>query len=194
MLEGLTGGTLAVPTTVDHSQGDMEPTGRNFDCAIDGNGFFMVDDQGTQRLTRNGGFVTDSSGRLVLSDGRGTPVLDVQRKPIVLDGRLDVSIGKDGTISQGGQAVARVGVFEIPDEAKLAKHGGTLLNYPEMGEARVSATSVVRGGFLERSNVDPATELAQLMQTQRELEANANMIRYQDQTLARLVNDVAKIG
>jgi hypothetical protein len=26
------------------------------------------------------------------------------------------------------------------------------------------------------------------------LEANANMIRYQDQTLQRLVNDVAKVG
>jgi len=50
------------------------------------------------------------------------------------------------------------------------------------------------GGFLERSNVDPAVELSQLMSAQRELEANANMIRYQDQTLQRLVNDVAKVG
>ena len=39
-----------------------------------------------------------------------------------------------------------------------------------------------------------ATELAVLMDAQRQLEANANMIRYQDQTLGRLVNDVGKIG
>jgi flagellar basal body rod protein FlgG len=32
------------------------------------------------------------------------------------------------------------------------------------------------------------------MDAQRQLEANANMIRYQDQMLSRLVNDVAKIG
>ena len=31
------------------------------------------------------------------------------------------------------------------------------------------------------------------METQRQLEANANMIRYQDQTLQKLV-DVGKIG
>ena len=40
----------------------------------------------------------------------------------------------------------------------------------------------------------PATELATLMETQRQLEANANMIRYQDQTLQKLVNEVGKIG
>jgi flagellar basal-body rod protein FlgG len=47
---------------------------------------------------------------------------------------------------------------------------------------------------VERANVDPSTELVQLMETQRMLEANANMIRYQDQTLSRLVNDVGRIG
>ena len=43
-------------------------------------------------------------------------------------------------------------------------------------------------------NPGPTTELAALMDAQRQLEANANMIRYQDQMLSRLVNDVAKIG
>ena len=52
----------------------------------------------------------------------------------------------------------------------------------------------MHGSFLEHANVEPATELADLMDAQRQLEANANMIRYQDQTLSRLVNDVAKIG
>jgi flagellar basal body rod protein FlgG len=32
------------------------------------------------------------------------------------------------------------------------------------------------------------------METQRLLEANANLIRTQDQTLGRAVNDVGKIG
>ena len=41
---------------------------------------------------------------------------------------------------------------------------------------------------------EDAAELTILMDAQRQLEANANMIRYQDQTLGRLVNDVGKIG
>ena len=38
------------------------------------------------------------------------------------------------------------------------------------------------------------TLLTQLMDAQCQLEANANMIRYQDQTMGKLVNEVAKIG
>ena len=48
--------------------------------------------------------------------------------------------------------------------------------------------------FRSARNVDPTTELAELMETQRNLEANANMIKYQDSTLQRLVNDVGKIS
>lgn len=49
-------------------------------------------------------------------------------------------------------------------------------------------------GFLEKSNVDPSAELTKLITVQRQLEANANMLKYQDATLARCVNDVAKIA
>jgi len=58
----------------------------------------------------------------------------------------------------------------------------------------VPSQSTLRSQFLERANVDPATELTQLMETQRNLEANANMIRYQDQMLDKLVNQVGRIG
>lgn len=194
LLENLSGGMVAAPTLIDQSQGDMEPTGRNFDCAIEGSGYFMVEDNGTKRLTRNGQFMLDSSGTLILGSSAGQKVLDPAGKPIVLDPTRQIAVGLDGTITQNGGAVARVGVFDVPDPGAMTKHGGTLVDYPDMGAVRPSATSVVHGGFVERSNVDPAVELSQLMAAQRELEANANMIRYQDQTLARLVNDVAKVA
>lgn len=193
-LENLTGGMFASPTLIDHTQGDLETTGRSSDCAIEGSGYFMVDDNGKQRLTRNGGFMTDANGTLILGDGTGQRVLDPDRNPITLDTHKDVAIGRDGTINQGGKVVGRLGVFEVPDQAKLSKHGATLIDYPQMDQVKTTANSQIRGGFLERSNVDPAIELTQLMSAQRELEANANMIRYQDQTLSRLVNDVAKIS
>ena len=52
----------------------------------------------------------------------------------------------------------------------------------------------MRSGFIERSNVDPATELTELMDAQRQLEANANMIHIQDETLDKLVNDVGRVS
>jgi flagellar basal-body rod protein FlgG len=68
-----------------------------------------------------------------------------------------------------------------------------MLSYPDE-VALKPATGVIHSKFLERGNVEPASELVQLMDAQRQLEANANMIRYQDQTLSRLVNDVGKIS
>jgi flagellar basal body rod protein FlgG len=88
--------------------------------------------------------------------------------------------------------VARIGLFSVPEPKKLRKMGGSLL---DNGRQKLqSGGGALRQGYLERSNVEPAVELTQLMDAQRQLEANANMIRFQDQMLSRLVNDVGKIG
>ena len=84
-------------------------------------------------------------------------------------------------------------MVDVANPALLRNAGNTMLDYPDPAGLSASA-SRVRNGFLERANVDPATEMAALMDTQRQLEANANMIHYQDQTLDKLVNSVGKIG
>jgi flagellar basal body rod protein FlgG len=192
-LERLGGGALVSPTQVDASQGELEPTGNPLDVGIMGSGYFAVKDHDQTRLTRAGNFMVDRTGKLVLANGQGQPVLDVKGKPIQLAQSARTEIGSDGTITQDGQAVARLGVFNVPDRLKLVKQGGGLLAYSEPDKLTAS-TATLQSKFVERSNVDPATELANLMEAQRQLEANANMIRYQDQTLGRLVNDVGKIG
>jgi flagellar basal body rod protein FlgG len=81
----------------------------------------------------------------------------------------------------------------VANEAQLKKEGGTLLSVPA-GTQLNAATPSLHSQFIERSNVDPAIELANLMETQRQLEANANMIKLQDDTLDKLVNDVGKMS
>ena len=83
-------------------------------------------------------------------------------------------------------------MIDVADRSKFSKHGGTLLNYPD---AQIRpATGVMRSQFQEVANVDPTIELAALMDTQRQLEANANMLKMQDTMLERLVSDVGKIS
>ena len=192
ILEKLGGGIFASPTRIDIRQGDLESTGNPLDVAIEGDGFFAVRHQGESRLTRNGQFALDRRGRLILANGEGQPVLDPAGRPIVLAPGVPTVIGPDGAISQAGQPAGRLGVFDVPDPDQLIKQGGSLFAHP--GQTLVAGAGGIRAGYVERANVDPATELADLMETQRQLEANANMIRYQDQTLGRLVNEVGKIG
>jgi flagellar basal-body rod protein FlgF len=196
LLDGVGGGTYAMPTAIDTSNGPMEDTGNSLDVAIQGSGYFSVQDgNGNQRLTRNGQFAIDNTGALVLANGQGQRVLDTAGKPILLDptARGTTYIAQDGTINQANQPVARLGVFNVPDPAKLKKEGGTLFSGVDSADLQTS-NSPVRSEVIEDANVDPATEMAQLMDAQRQLEANANMIRTQDQTLDKLVNSVGKIS
>ncbi len=194
LLEGMGGGMFASPVSVDTSQGDPESSGNNTDVAIEGKGFFAVKNNGKLALTRDGRLSVSGQGKLVMTSS-GNEVLDPDGKPIEVDGRLPIAISTDGTVSQNKTAVGRVGLFDVNDPRELRKMGGSLLSYPNLDLKQLSkASGKMRSTFYERSNVEPTTELTSLMDAQRQLEANANMIRYQDQTLARLVNDVGKIG
>ena len=192
-MQNMPGGMLATPTLVDTSQGDFQPTGNPLDVAIQGDGYFAVNANGQMRLTRNGQFVMDSQGRLALFDGNGPDVLDSKQAPIFLQPGIPVTISDDGTVSQNGNVVAKLGVFNVPDPADLKKEGNTLMSVQQRAPV-LTATPTLRDQFLERSNVDPATELTSLMDSQRQLEANANMIRTQDETLDKLISDVGKVS
>lgn len=193
LLEPMGGGMLAHPGAVDVTQGDLETTGNNLDIAIFGDGFLAVTDgKGPTRLTRDGRLAVDRAGNLVLANDPNRKVLGPDMKPIVLDGResASVSIGQHGEITQAGQRVATLGLFET-DQTQFKKLGGNLIA-TDVKKLR-PAKGQIQSENVERSNVDPTNELSQLMDAQRQLEANANMIRYQDQTLGRLVNDVGKM-
>ena len=196
MLEALGGGVLAAPTQVDNEQGELEPTGNRLDAAIVGQGYFAVAHGNDTNLTRDGRFVLNHRSRLALANDENVEVLDHKGLPITLDPRMPAEINKDGTITQNRQAVGRIGVYDVPDKSLLTKSAGTMLDYPELKRNLRAApvNTVLRSEFVERANVEPSAELALLMDAQRQLEANANMIRYQDQMLSKLVNEVGKIS
>jgi flagellar basal-body rod protein FlgF len=194
LLEGLGGGLAVSPTAIDISQGDLESTGSRMDLAVRGEGFLAVRSAGRLMLTRDGRLTVNSAGHLALAAG-GQEVLDVQRRPIPVDRTSPITISRDGTVSQGKTALGQIGVFDIPEPGRLVKRGQGLMAYPELDRRMQRRTDVeLQQGFVERGNVASAKELAALMDAQRQLEANANLIRYQDQTLGRLVNDVCRIG
>ncbi len=163
------------------------------DVALEGDGFLAVTSGGKMHLTRNGQLILNRDGALSLSNDPSQTVVDDKQVPIVLDGTQPINIASDGTITQGGKAVAHLGLFSAGDPRLLQKDGGTLWAIPD-GATLAQATPTVRPGFIERSNVDPATELVDLIDVQRQLEANANMIHIQDETLDKLVNDVGKVS
>jgi flagellar hook protein FlgE len=65
------GGVSAPQTEAVFSQGSIQSTGGNYDAAINGNGFFVVQDpNGTTLYTRAGDFQLNGSGELVTDTGQ----------------------------------------------------------------------------------------------------------------------------
>ena len=62
-------GTQVSSITTDFTTGSPNATGVGTDVALQGDGFFVVGDGGSQYLRRAGNFSTDSSGNLITPDG-----------------------------------------------------------------------------------------------------------------------------
>ena len=63
-------GTKVSGTRTDFSEGTILPDTNTTDMALDGNGFFMVEHNGQQLLTRAGNFQVASNGDLITQDGQ----------------------------------------------------------------------------------------------------------------------------
>ncbi|WP_047487950.1 flagellar hook protein FlgE [Terriglobus sp. TAA 43] len=62
-------GTRVSSISSDFSQGNLNSTGSATDMAINGNGFFVVQQTGTNELTRTGNFQLSPTGNLMTSEG-----------------------------------------------------------------------------------------------------------------------------
>jgi flagellar hook protein FlgE len=62
-------GTQIATTETDFSNGSPTPTAQATDMALQGNGFFVINDHGQQEITRAGDFVLSQSGALQTTSG-----------------------------------------------------------------------------------------------------------------------------
>jgi fagellar hook-basal body proteins len=62
-------GTKVASTSTSYLQGSVDPTGDTKDMALSGDGFFVVQQNGVQSLTRAGDFQLNSNGNLITTEG-----------------------------------------------------------------------------------------------------------------------------
>ena len=141
------------------------------------------------RYTRDGRFAVSNEGQLVTAASR-YPVLDAGGGEIVLNGRLDFVVSEAGVISQDGEVVGRLGIFDFEDRRELVKTGSNFYRYEGSSEP-MEAPSRVQQGHLERSGADAMRQLTDMIKTQRLFQSNLNMLRLQDETLGQLIRQVA---
>ncbi len=188
-------GTKMAKASVDFESGIYTETGRTFDFAIEGDGFFNVEftnkaGETSTMYTRAGQFTLTREGYLVTNEG--DYLLDTQNRRIRLNTLLDSRIEGDGTIYQNGTAVARIQVTDFEDYNYLEKYGENYYRPVEGARTRTADVNI-RSGYLEMSNVNTVTEMVDMISVTRAYESNQKIIQTYDSSLEIAVNQLGKL-
>lgn len=177
-----------VNTGISFTPGETQPTRREFDVAIQGDGFFEVQrPDGTRAYTRNGQFHVRADRTLVT--GNGDEVLGAGGAPIAFlpDGG-SVSINADGSLFQGETPIGNISVQRFADNAQLIPmDAGYFIPSPGLAPEAVAEPELLQG-YLEGSNVTPLREMVDLVIISRAYEANQRMITSMDQQLQKVLD------
>jgi flagellar basal-body rod protein FlgF len=177
----------------DFTQGALKQTGAPLDMAISGQGFFSVSTPAGPRYTRDGHFTFDPQGRIV--DGQGSPLLDSSGGEITVDLTLgEPTIGKDGTITQKGQVLGRVGVVRFAALAALSKDGRGNYRNDSNTQPQPAADAQVIQGSIEASNVQPVVQISKLIEVSRAYESIAQMMDQTAQLSSQTIDRLARVS
>ncbi|THD49335.1 MAG: flagellar basal-body rod protein FlgG [Bradyrhizobium sp.] len=177
-------------------QGALTNTGNTLDLAINGRGWFQVTTpNGDTVYTRDGAFNTNAQGQLVTSDGYlVSPTITIPPTAtsvtVSQTGIVSATIAGQTTAQQLGQLTTS----NFINEAGLQALGSNLFQQtaasgqPTSGVPGDTAFGVLQQGYLEASNVDPVSEITNLISAQRAYEMNSKVIQAADQMSGTISN------
>lgn len=183
-------GSRAAAVQKIFTQGDYQETGNNLDLVIEGQGFFQVMlPSGQLGYTRDGSFKTDSTGKIVTSDGYA-----VQPEMTIPPGTTDVSVGEDGTVSIAAadgtlQDLGTIQIVSFTNPGGLESIGRNTYQRTQASGEPVPGTpgqdgmGTLRAGFVEMANVKVVEEMVAMILAQRAYEVNSKSIQSADEML-----------
>jgi len=176
-----------VRTYTDFAQGPLRDTGNPLDVALEGKGFFVVENAGEMFYTRQGTFSLNAEGMLVTQNGQ---LVQGQQGPIQIRGAR-VDIDQTGQVLVDGKVMERLKLVDVPPTT-LEKIGESLFRSLDPNrEVQDASEVVVRQGTIELSNSQLVRLMGSVIQTSRAYEAYQKVIQIFDETAGRAVRDIA---
>lgn len=192
--------------TSQFTQGSMLETGNDYDFAIDGSAFFMIQmPDGRTGYTRNGSFYMNIGNEgTTLTTSDGYPVLSSTGEPIVLDETISmdkVNIDEfgnftylDNTNNPQNMGV-KIGLVQFNNPGGLQKMSSSLLlesvasgTPKNEANGETFTISKLKAKYIEGSNVQTVDEMVSLIVAQRAYEMNSKAITASDEMLQQANN------
>lgn len=183
-------------TFKDFSQGSTEQTKNPLDVAIDGGGFLAVQTPAGERYTRDGGLQINNQGQLVTA--AGNPVLGNSGPIVFQPTDHDVSIAADGniTVLEGINRISairgKLRLVSFAQAQNLLKEGTNLYS-ADAAAAQPDTASMVRQGFIEKSNVNSVAEMSRMIEVTRTYTQIANMLQQQSDLHKTAIQQLADV-
>lgn len=182
-------GTYVMSTWTLHEGGALESTGNPYDLALQGEGFFVVQDaDGKEHYTRNGHFGLNAEGELVT--GSGMQVLG-ENGPLRFAPGTRISLDAQGRVFDGQTEIDSLRLVNFKQPQQLVSEGSTLFANPQNGETAPVTASLVQGS-LEQSNVDVAGEMVQMISALRSYQIAQKALQSEDDMSGKLINQVGR--
>ncbi|MGB5489848.1 MAG: flagellar basal-body rod protein FlgG [Woeseiaceae bacterium] len=191
-------GVRIVATEKLFTQGSVQQTNNALDVAINGRGFFQVEQpDGSLAYSRDGTFQLNDQGELVTASG-----YRIQPGISIPDAAQSITIGTDGIVSvrlPGQSSTTQVGSLQTVDfinPVGLQPVGENLyIETASSGTAQAgtpgqNGLGALNQGALEGSNVNVVSELVNMIETQRAYEMNSKAISTNDQMMQYINNNL----
>ncbi|EJY0883553.1 TPA: flagellar hook-basal body protein [Vibrio cholerae] len=173
--------------TVDLSSGEIRQTGRTLDLAVQGDGWFVLRKGNAVMLTRNGQLQLDSQGYISRSNGYR---LQGTNGDIQLESTL-VAIQRDGRVSFDERDIGQIFLVSVAGiDAEYYQMGN--IYFDRSPRLDIDEKSKVLQGYLEQSNVDPSTEIIDLMNANRHIQTMQKSLAAYDQVIKKAISELGK--
>lgn len=179
--------------SIDHAQGQLKKTDNPLDVALSSKGFFTVQTDTGIAYTREGHFKLDDDGMLRTASGQ---LVVGETGPIVILGKNIkpeiITVTHNGEIFSENQFIDRLQITDFENKEQLKKIGDNLFSASNNAIPDEIFEAEVHQGFLEESNVNPAEEMIQLIEVQRQFESLQKMVRSLDEVFQTAANQVGR--
>jgi flagellar basal-body rod protein FlgF len=179
---------------ISREAGNVTETGNPLDVAVVGQGFVAFAGPNGTVYTRDGRLQIAPNGDLQTLTG--FPVVDPGGAQITIDPNGGpLSIARNGAITQDGNEVGTLGLFNIPPDANLDRYGnsGVVPDRPA-----TAITDYTRDGFrqsyVEGSGANPMLELTRLISAQRTFEGTNSLVEGTESSLQNAIRTLGEPG
>jgi len=167
---------VALSPTIDVTPGSPVETGNPLDVAMIGDGFFVVSTEDGPRYTRAGSFQLTTDNILVMPQGYRVQGEGGDISIDTTTGNGIIGIDSRGKITYDDTDVDTLQVVRIAPEV-LVRKGNNLFDVKEGYVPEPVETPSMSQSYLEAANVEPVSEMVDMIATQRAYDAFQKMIR-----------------